>query len=70
MASTFEKSVNEIRRAILREHAAGIDVGELLGAAVTAADRKLNEDYRSVTDNRSGSWEASIVEQLIQPVYA
>lgn len=67
--STFEKSVNEIRRAILREHRNGIDIGELLVAAVTDADRKLAVDFRSVTDNRPGSWEAGIVEQLVEPAW-
>ena len=67
--SRFEKSVAEIRRAILREHRAGVDIGELLVAAVTAADRKLAEDYDSVTSNRPGSWEAAIVEQLVSPEY-
>lgn len=70
MNNTFDKSVTEIRRAILREHAAGVDIGELLVAAVSAADKKLSTVYRSVTDNRAGSWEASIVEQLVQPEYA
>lgn len=68
--TTFEKSVTEIRRAILREHANGIDVGELLVAAVTGADRKLAVDFRSVTDNRPGSWEAALVEQLVAPAWA
>lgn len=68
--TTFEKSVNEIRRAILREHGNGTDIGELLVAAVTEADRKLNANFRSVTDNRPGSWEAAIVEQLVAPAWA
>ncbi|GAA2828626.1 hypothetical protein FB468_0989 [Leucobacter komagatae] len=65
--STFAKSVDEIRRAIMREHRAGIDVGELLVAAVTAADRQLAHDFRSLTDNRPGSWEAALVAQVIEP---
>lgn len=69
-AGTFERSVADIQRAILREHRAGVDVGELLVAAVTAADRQLGKNYRSVTDNRPGSWEAALVEQMVEPDWA
>ena len=63
--TTFEKSVAEIRRAILREHRSGIDIGELLVAAVSAADHNLAERFDTVTSNRPGSWEAAIVDQLV-----
>lgn len=65
--TTFDKSVSEIRRALLREHRAGVDIGELLVAAVTAADRALAPNFDSITSNRPGSWEAAIVDQLIAP---
>ena len=50
--NTFDKSVNEIRRALLREHRAGVDVGELLVHAVTAAQKELSGEYRFITDNQ------------------
>ena len=68
--STFDKSANEIRRALLREHRNGVDIGELLVHAVSAADSQLAPEFRSITDNRPGSWEASIVEQLVDHEYA
>ena len=67
--STVSKASDEIRRAIIRAHAAGIDVGELLVDAVSAADRQIvkRDGYGSVTSNRPGSWEAAIVTQLVTP---
>lgn len=70
--STVHKSADEIRRAILREHRAGVDIGELLVIAVSAAQADLQlrageYEYTDVTSNRPGSWEAAILVQLIDP---
>lgn len=77
--STFQKSADEIRRAIIRELKAGVDVGELLVHAVCAAEDQVAAaavagtpmrggrygHVYSITANRPGSWEASLVDQII-----
>ena len=67
--STYLKSAKEIRRAIIREFQHNVDVGELLVEAVTAAQRQLDarDMGEYLTQNRPGSWEAALVERLIQP---
>lgn len=65
---TYQRSVKEIRRAILREFQHNIDIGELLVQAVSSAQQKLDarDNGEWLTQNRPGSWEAALVEPMIQ----
>lgn len=66
--STYAKSVHQIRKALLREHKHNVDIGELLVQAVTEAQLELDgrDEGEYLTQNRPGSWEAALVEPLIQ----
>ena len=66
--STFDKSVSEIRRALVREFNHNVDVGEVLVAAVTAAQHDLDDKHgnKYLTDNRPGSWEAALLYNILQ----
>jgi hypothetical protein len=57
-----------VRRALIRQLNAGTDVGEFLVAAVCAAERQLDTEtqaYRTLTGNRPGSWEAALLQRMI-----
>ena len=68
----FQKSVTEIRRAMLREFRAGRDVGELLAASVNAAQVELDvkRDGVALTANRPGSWEAAPLQDYLDSTEA
>lgn len=72
MATTPEqhrylKSVRDIRLALVREFNGGTDVGEVLVAAVVAAQEQLDRqgEFKRLTDNRPGSWEAALLENIL-----
>jgi len=65
---TCQSDIDTARRTLVREFKAGRDVGAFLVEAACAAQRQLTAEgtYAVLTDNRSGSWEASLLEQMLE----
>lgn len=63
----FDEDLQGIKDAILRQLAAGTDIGELIYLAMAAAQREVAEGY-NLLSNRPGSWEATALEPLMDNV--
>jgi hypothetical protein len=69
---SYEKDVEIVERALRRQHRAGVDVGEFLVTAVVAAQTNLRGRpgdmvmHPDLTSNRYGSWEAALLQQMIE----
>ena len=65
--ASYSDDLAVVRRALIRRYHDGQDVGEFLVEAVAAAQQQLARDdsYRRLTDNRPGSWEAALVDQIL-----
>lgn len=64
----FHEDVEAIKDAILRQLAAGTDIGELIYNGMLEAQREVAEGY-NVLDNRPESWEAAGLEHLMRNVH-
>ncbi len=65
----YHEDVEAIKDAILRQLAAGTDVGELIYNGMLEAQREVAQGY-DVLDNRPGSWEAAGLEHLMRSIHA
>lgn len=65
----FDEDLTAVKDAILRQFAAGTDVGELVYLAMVEAQREVAEGF-NLLDNRPGSWEAAGLSQLMDSVHA
>jgi len=69
---SYEDDVTAVRRALLRQFREGTDVGAFLVDAVVRAQKQLlvpsstSLGWQSLTDNRSGSWEAALLANMIE----
>lgn len=63
----YHEDVEAVKDAILRQLAAGTDIGELIYNGMLEAQREVAEGY-NVLDNRPGSWEASGLEHLMRNI--
>ena len=64
----YHEDVDAIKDAILRQLAAGTDIGELIYAGMLEAQREVAEGY-DLLENRPGSWEAAALAQLMNSVH-
>ncbi|WAH99774.1 hypothetical protein [Arthrobacter sp. MMS18-M83] len=60
----FDEDVTSVKDAILRQLAAGTDIGELIYLAMVDAQREV-ADGHTLLENRPGSWEASGLSTLM-----
>lgn len=65
----YHEDVEAIKDAILRQLAAGTDVGELVYTAMLEAQREVADGY-NLLDNRPGSWESAGLSSLMESVHA
>jgi hypothetical protein len=63
----FDEDLQAIKDAILRQLAAGTDIGELVYLAMVEAQREVAEGY-NLLSNRPGSWESAALETLMNNV--
>jgi len=61
----FGRDVDRAAAAVLRQCRNGTDVGEFLVEVLRSAQDKLGVGY-TLLDNRPGSWEASMVRELMR----
>jgi hypothetical protein len=66
---TYFRDVGAAKKALLRQLAQGVDIGEFICAVMTAAQREVTPGY-SLLDNRPGSWESASLETLMGNVEA
>lgn len=64
----YHEDVEAIKDAILRQLAAGTDIGELIYNGMLEAQREVAEGY-NILDNRPESWEAAGLEHLMRSVH-
>jgi hypothetical protein len=65
----FRVDVEAIAAAVLREFAAGTDIGEVIFYALKVAQIDVAEDF-DLLDNRPGSWEAANLQAMMDAVHA
>lgn len=60
--------MDTVRDALIAEFRAGRDAGAFLVEAACAAQRQLTAAglYERLTDNRPGSWEAALLDQMLE----
>jgi hypothetical protein len=70
---SYEDDVTAVRRALIRQLREGNDVGAFLVDAVVRAQNQLRDSspddlffYDRLTNNRPGSWEAALLDNMIE----
>jgi hypothetical protein len=63
----YLRDVGAAKKALLRQLAAGTDIGEFVYAVMESAQREVTAGY-SLLDNRPGSWESASLETLMNNV--
>lgn len=66
---TYLRDVAAAKKALLRQLAEGVDIGEFIYHVMLAAQREVTQGY-SLLDNRPGSWESSSLDTLMNNVEA
>jgi hypothetical protein len=64
---SYLRDVGAAKKALLRQLAAGTDIGEFVYHVMLSAQREVTTGY-TLLDNRPGSWESSSLDTLMTNV--
>ena len=68
--TTYDEATDQVAAHLLDAMRSGVDVGEFLLEAIYRAELTLVDQGLSLSDNRPGSWESSLLQGFINQAVA